>query len=77
MTMFERIARAIATSQGHDDWQRCTAAALAAISAMREPTEEMLDAATPKMPDYGYLPDEWQAMIDHIIAERQGVALRP
>jgi hypothetical protein len=69
MTMFERIARAIAASQGHEDWRRCAAAAAAAIAALREPTIEMLEAATSGLPDFGYLPEEWQAMLDHVMSE--------
>ena len=69
MKMFERIARAIAASQGHDDWRRCAVAAFAAISALREPTAEMLEAATEGLPDFGYLPEEWRAMIDHVMSE--------
>ena len=67
--MFERIARAIAASEGHDDWKRCAVAAFAAIAALREPTAEMLEAATDGIPDFGYLPEEWRAMIDHVISE--------
>jgi hypothetical protein len=29
----------------------------------------MLEAALPDMPDWGYLPEEWQAMIDHVVNE--------
>jgi hypothetical protein len=36
---------------------------------MREPTPEMLEAALPDLPDWGYLPDDWRAMIDHAVAE--------
>ena len=71
MTMFERVARAIAASQGHDDWQNCTTTATAVIEALREPTVDMLEAATSGLPDFGYLPEEWRAMIDHIMKEIQ------
>ena len=37
---------------------------------MREPTPDMLDAALPDSPDWGYLPDDWRAMIDHVAQER-------
>jgi hypothetical protein len=30
----------------------------------------MLDAAVPDAPDWGYLPDDWRAMIDHVTSER-------
>jgi hypothetical protein len=36
---------------------------------MREPTCEMLEAATDRLPEWGYVPEEWRAMIDHILAE--------
>ncbi|MGE3830142.1 MAG: hypothetical protein AB7F76_04030 [Parvibaculaceae bacterium] len=70
-TMLEKVARAIAASQGHDDWRRCIGSALAAMSALREPTAEMLEAATYGLPDFGYLPEEWQAMIDHVLNENE------
>jgi hypothetical protein len=73
MTMFEKVARAIAASQGHDEWHRCAIETAAAISALREPTLEMLEAATDGLPDFGYLPEEWRAMIDHIMTERRVV----
>ena len=69
-SMIERVARALAASLGGDDWRAFVPAARAAVSAMREPTMGMLDAALPDMPDWGYLPDDWRAMIDHIANER-------
>ena len=68
--MIERVARALARSLGGDDWRPFTPAARAAVAAMREPTVDMLEAALPDMPDWGYLPDDWRAMIDHIARER-------
>jgi hypothetical protein len=68
-TMIERVARAIARSSGRDDWPAFTAAARAAVRALREPTVDMLEAALPDSPDWGYLPEEWQAMIDHVANE--------
>jgi len=62
-------AAALAASQGHDDWRRYAMAAAAAIAARREPTAEMLEAATEGLPDFGYLPEEWRAMIDHVMSE--------
>jgi hypothetical protein len=69
MTMVERVAHALSEEA---DWDgvmphrkdRYLRQARAAIAAMREPTEEMVDA--------GYLADEsatgtWQAMIDTAI----------
>ncbi len=69
-SMTERVARAIATALGEPDWRPYVAAARAAVLAMREPTVDMLDAAVPDLPDWGYLPDDWRAMIDHIARER-------
>jgi hypothetical protein len=68
--MIERVARALAESSGSADWVAYTASARAAVAAMREPTTEMLEAATPGLLDFGYLPDEWKAMIDHVVNER-------
>ena len=69
-SMIERVARAIAGTMGSGDWRPYVEAARAAVTAMREPTVEMLDAALPDMPDWGYLPDDWRTMIDHIAGER-------
>lgn len=68
--MIERVARALAANLGGDDWRRFVDAARAAVAAMREPTPDMLDAATPGLPDWGYLEDDWRAMIDHAAGER-------
>lgn len=70
LSMTEQIARAIADAMGHDDWRACVDAARAAVTAMREPTPDMLDAALPDVPDWGYLPDDWRAMIDYVASER-------
>jgi hypothetical protein len=69
-SMTERVARAIASSLGESDWRPYVAAARAAVTAMREPTADMLDAAVPDAPDWGYLPNDWRAMIDHVASER-------
>lgn len=69
-SMTERVARAIARAMGEDDWRPFVAAARAAVTAMREPTADMLEAAIPDSPDWGYLPDDWRAMIDHVSQER-------
>lgn len=68
--MTERVARAIATAMGAEDWRPFVEAARAAVTAMRDPTPAMLEAALPDMPDWGYLPDDWRAMIDHVAKER-------
>jgi hypothetical protein len=69
-SMTERVARAIAGALGASDWRPFVGAARAAVTAMREPTPDMLEAALPDMPDWGYLPDDWRAMIDHVARER-------
>ena len=68
--MIERVARAIALSQGRSDWREFAQSARAAVLALRTPTPDMLEAALPDAPDWGYLPEEWRAMIDHVAAER-------
>lgn len=68
--MIERVARVLAASLGGSDWRAYVDAARGAVAAMREPTPDMLDAALADMPDYGYLPEDWRAMIDHVVAER-------
>jgi hypothetical protein len=63
--MLSRVAQAIATAHGQEGWQAELPAAKAAILAMREPTLAMLEAAVPGLVDWGFLPDEWRAMIDY------------
>ena len=60
-TMLERVARAIAEELQVDDWRILLPAARAAVRAMLEPSDEMLEAAVAGLPDYGYLPEEWRA----------------
>jgi hypothetical protein len=67
--MLEKIARAIALSHGSSDWRSYTQSARAAVLALREPTTDMLEAAVPDCPDFGFLPEEWTAMIDHVASE--------
>lgn len=67
--MIKKIAEAIAGSYGDADWLAHVGAARAAVSAMREPSVEMLCAAMPDLHDWGYLPEEWQAMIDYVLTE--------
>ncbi|HRX36572.1 MAG TPA: hypothetical protein P5337_09250 [Aestuariivirga sp.] len=69
-SMTERVARAIAAAMGEEDWRPFVTAARAAVTAMREPTPDMLEAALPDSPDWGYLPDDWRAMIDHVAGEK-------
>ena len=68
--MIERVARAIAANAGREDWASFTSVARAAVVALREPTPEMLEAAIPNCPDWGDLPQDWQAMIDYVLNEQ-------
>ena len=67
--MLAKVARAISKDIGCADWRDCIGTAHAAVSALREPTTGMLMAATVGLADFGYLPDEWQDMIDHVLSE--------
>ena len=71
--MIVRIARAIALSQGSSDWEKFVDTARASLTALRDPSVEMLEAATLGMPDWGELPEEWRAMIDHVLGESGNV----
>lgn len=68
--MIEAVARAIAKSEHVADWQSRLPAARAALAAMLEPSQEMLDAALPTCTDWGYLPEEWRAMVQFVINEK-------
>jgi hypothetical protein len=68
--MIVKVAKAIAVATGDTDWRDHIATARAAVRAMREPSSEMLEAAMPDLPDWGFLQDEWQAMIDYVITEQ-------
>jgi hypothetical protein len=68
--MIAKVAQAIAMAEGTTDWKAHLVPARAAVIAMRVPTTGMLQAAIPDLPDWGYLPDEWQAMIDYVAAEQ-------
>ena len=76
--MVERVARALAARKcglvkdpygerlPDDLWQQCIPDARAAIEAMREPTDKMLDAGPP----FPYMDKGvWQAMIDAALSE--------
>jgi hypothetical protein len=70
--MVERVARAIAYSETADPemWSAFVEVARAAIAAMREPTEAMLQAASnaPREPFAPTEPrDTWQAIIDEAL----------
>ena len=66
-----RVARALAMSQGSSDWLEFVEPAQAMLRALREPSNEMLEAGANGMPDWGDLPKGWRAMIDHVIGEEQ------
>ena len=68
-SMIAKVAQAIAVAEGDTNWQSRLSTARAAVNAMREPSTAMLQAAIPDLPDWGYLPDEWQAMIDYVATE--------
>lgn len=70
MTMIERVARAILNSiyKGCDiNSKESLIAARAAIQAMRDPTEEMLDAGAYDLDMT--LKDQYQNMIDKVLEE--------
>ena len=67
--MLVRIAKAIAESEGSEDWQAHMIAARATLKVLREPSQAMLEAATSGLPDWGDLPADWRAMIDHVLGE--------
>lgn len=69
-SMLERIARAIATALNGEDWRAYVPAARASVEVLLEPTLDMLDAALPGLPDYGDLPEDWRAMMTHVLNER-------
>lgn len=68
-SMLVRIAKAIARSEGDDNWQVHMDSARASLQVLREPSQAMLEAATPGLPDWGDLPTDWRAMIDHVLGE--------
>ena len=69
-SMIVKVAKAIAVATGDADWKVHLTTARAAVGAMREPTTAMLQAAMSDLPDWGDLPDEWQAMIDYVATEQ-------
>lgn len=70
MNMVERVARAMALANWPDDsrWKNYEKSARAAIEAMREPTEAMVDAAYANMDknryEQGNPASDYAAMID-------------
>ena len=67
-SMVVRVAQAIAATQAQSDWWSYVEAARSAISAMREPSSDMLEAVLAGLPDWGTLPDDWRIMIDHALS---------
>ena len=67
--MLVRVAKAIAATEQSDDWHAHLPAARASLEVLREPSDAMLEAATPGLPDWGDLPADWRAMIDHVLGE--------
>ena len=74
MTVIEKVARAIAQSQGRSNWKTCLHSARAAVLALSVPSVDMLFAALPDCRDWGYLPDGWGAMINYVVNEQVGTA---
>jgi hypothetical protein len=69
MSLVERVARALAAAAGDDPnryWGEYQDDARAAIAAMREPTEAMVNVL--RNTEHGIL-DDWHAMIDAALAE--------
>ncbi len=66
-----RVARALAMSQGSGSWHEFVVPAQEMLRALREPSDEMLEAGAIGMPDWGDLPTGWRAMIDHVIGEER------
>lgn len=72
MNMIEKVARAIALSNrapDSDDWPVYVNDAKAAIEAMREPTEVMVEDGQDARLDGGGYYDVWRAMIDAALRE--------
>jgi hypothetical protein len=71
MTKLEQVARAIAKSEGlNEDWtKQYLRHARAAVEALREPSEAMLDAGNRQL-DCANERQCWQAMLDAILSEK-------
>jgi len=74
MSMIERVARAIQDRCRERGFNVCPAPlvhhiAAAAIEAMREPTEEMVDACDINIPTEGMIYGVWRDMIDAALKE--------
>ena len=70
VTLIERVACAIAEARGEpEDWLVHLPEARAAVAAMREPTQNMLDAAGEGLMDLSYINEDWQVMVDAALEE--------
>ena len=49
--------------------QRLAEAGARLLLALGDPTDDMLEAAMPDFPDYGHLPEEYRAMLRHVVQE--------
>ena len=71
-SMIVKVAKAIAATEGNLNWAAYLDAARVAVRAMREPTNAMLMATCPDLPDWEILVDDWQTMIDYVADEPAG-----
>ena len=71
---FERVVYAMLEAESDLDPMSARTVLIAALKAMREPTESMLDAGEVafSVPDAIGAGDAWQAMIDQAIKEGGG-----
>ena len=75
MTPLERAARALADMDTERDigWRYYIPATRAVLLAVREPSEEMMQASSDNAPDREYTTEDlvihWQAMIDAALGE--------
>jgi hypothetical protein len=66
--MLVSLTKAISVAMPQSDWNTCASTAVAALQALREPSPEMLETAFPGMPSHGYVREDWQLMVDAILA---------
>ena len=75
--MVERVAMALCDERWRGDWPKLNegeredwrGAARAAIAAMREPIEAMINSAHDRIAGEGEIADVWRAMIDEALRE--------
>ena len=80
--MLERCARALCDAQGVDPdgrtdgaealWERYVPEARAVLTALREPSKEMVEAAHTRLADEGDVSDIFTAMIDSLLNPQTG-----